>query len=34
MEPVEDAIESLSVDGLLVTELIAKLDGEGGSLFV
>ena len=34
MEPVEYAVESLSVDGLLVTKLIAELDGEGGSLFV
>ena len=34
MEPVKNAIESLSVDGLLVTKLIAELDGEGGGLFV
>ena len=34
MKPVEYAIESLSVNGLLVTELITELDGEGGGLFM
>ena len=34
MEPVKDAVESLSADGLLVTKLMAELDGEGGGLFV
>ena len=34
MKPMKYAIESLSVDGLLVTKLIAELDGEGGGLFV
>ena len=34
MKPMKDAIESLSTDRLLVTELVAELDGEGGGLFV
>ena len=34
MKPMKDAIESLSADCLLVTELVAELDGEGGGLFV
>ena len=34
MEPVKNAIESLSVDGLLVTKLVAELNSEGGGLFV
>ena len=31
---MENTIECLSVDSLLMTELVAELDGEGGSLFV
>ena len=34
MKPMKDAVESLSTDGLLMTELVAELDGEGGGLFV
>ena len=34
MKPMENAVEGLSVDGLLVTKLITELDGEGGGLFV
>ena len=34
MEPVKNAVEGLGVDGLLVMELVAELDGEGGGLFV
>ena len=34
MKPMKDTIEGLSVDGLLVAELVAELDGEGGGLFV
>ena len=34
MEPMEDAVEGLGTDGLLMTKLVAELDGEGGGLFV
>ena len=34
MEPMKDSVESLSVDGLLVTKLVAELNSEGGGLFV
>ena len=34
MEPVKYAVESLSIDCLLVTELVTELNGEGGGLFV
>ena len=34
MEPVKNTVESLSTDGLLVTKLMAELNGEGGGLFV
>ena len=34
MEPMEDAVESLGADCLLMTELVAELNGEGGRLFV
>ena len=34
MKPMKDAVEGLSTDGLLVTELVAELNGEGGGLFV
>ena len=34
MKPMEDAVEGLGTDGLLVSELVAELDGEGGGLFV
>ena len=31
---MKDSVKGLSTDGLLVAELMTKLDGEGGSLFV
>ena len=34
MEPVEYAVEGLGIDSLLMTKLVAELDGEGGGLFV
>ena len=34
MKPVKDAVEGLGADGLLMTKLVAELDGEGGGLFV
>ena len=34
MKPVKYAVEGLGTDGLLMTELVAELDGEGGGLFV
>ena len=34
MKPMKDTIEGLSVNGLLVTKLMAELDGEGGGLFM
>ena len=34
MKPVENAVEGLGTDSLLVTKLMAELDGEGGRLFV
>ena len=34
MEPVKDAIEGLCADCLLMTKLVAELNGEGGGLFV
>ena len=34
MKPMKYAIKSLSADRLLMSELVAELDGEGGGLFV
>ena len=34
MKPMKNAVESLGADRLLMTELVAKLNGEGGGLFV
>ena len=34
MKPVKNAIEGLCTDRLLVSKLVAELDGEGGGLFV
>ena len=34
MEPVKNAVEGLCTNSLLVSKLVAELDGEGGGLFV
>ena len=34
MEPMKNAVEGLGADCLLMAELMAELDGEGGGLFV
>ena len=34
MEPMKDTVKGLGTDSLLVTKLVAELDGEGGGLFV
>ena len=34
MEPMKNAIEGLGTDCLLMTKLVAELDGEGSGLFM
>ena len=34
MKPMKHAVEGLGLDGLLVTELVAELYGDGSGLFV
>ena len=34
MKPMKNAVEGLGADGLLMSKLVAELDGEGGGLFV
>ena len=34
MKPMKYAVESMGVGGLLVAELVAELNGDGGRLFV